>query len=126
MLGTSLTVNTTVKFCSKVVKIRSTIVRIRLRQFEYDCQCIRTVNKYVPQLSMKMQYSTCVFGLCLYNSLPKYLRDQIIYIAKLKFELDKFLALIYHEPKMYNYVTAARNNSILDQLSHGRAQTKNV
>ena len=39
-----------------------------------------------------------------------------------KFELDKFLELILDEPKMPNYVTAARSNSILDQLSHLRAQ----
>ena len=35
---------------------------------------------------------------------------------KSKFELDKFLELIHDERKMSNYVTAARNNSILDQL----------
>ena len=41
---------------------------------------------------------------------------------KLKSELDKFLGLIPDEPKMPNYVTGARSNSILDHLSHQRAQ----
>ena len=40
---------------------------------------------------------------------------------KLIFELDKFLELIPGLPKMTNQVTAARSNSILDQLSHRRA-----
>ena len=41
---------------------------------------------------------------------------------KLKFELDKFLDLIPDEPEMLNCVTAARSNSILEQLSHRRAE----
>ena len=41
---------------------------------------------------------------------------------KFKFELDKFLELIPDEPKMPNNVTAAGNNSILDQLIHLTAQ----
>ena len=36
--------------------------------------------------------------------------------------LDKFLELIPDEPKLPNYVTAAGSNSILDQLTHLRAQ----
>ena len=57
------------------------------------------------------------------GSLPKYLRDiEGVEIAKSKFKLDKFLELIPDEPKMPNYVTAARSNSILDQLAHRRAQ----
>ena len=39
-----------------------------------------------------------------------------------KFELDKFLELIPDEPKISNYATAARSNSICDQLSHRRPQ----
>ena len=39
-----------------------------------------------------------------------------------KFELYKFLELIPDEPKMPNYVTASGSNSILDQLTHQRAQ----
>ena len=64
-----------------------------------------------------------VFGPRLYNSLPKYLRDiESVKTEKFKFELDKFLKLIPDEPKMANYVTASGSNSILDQLTHLRAQ----
>ena len=41
---------------------------------------------------------------------------------KLKFKLDKFLDTIPDQPKMPNYVTASGSNSILDQLTHLRAQ----
>ena len=41
---------------------------------------------------------------------------------KFKFELDKFLELIPAGPKMPNYVTASRSNSILGQLTHLGAQ----
>ena len=41
---------------------------------------------------------------------------------KLRFELDKFLELFHDEPKMPNYLTASGSNSILDQLTHLRAQ----
>ena len=59
----------------------------------------------------------------LYNSLPKYLRDiESAKTEKVKFELDVFLELIPDQPKVPNYVTASGSNSILDQLSHLRAQ----
>ena len=41
---------------------------------------------------------------------------------KFKFELEKFLEFIPDEPKMPNYVTTSQSNSILDQLTHLRAQ----
>ena len=41
---------------------------------------------------------------------------------KFKFELGKFLELIPDEQKMPNYVTESGSNSILDQLTHLRAQ----
>ena len=64
-----------------------------------------------------------VFGPKLYNSLPKYLRDiESVKTEKFKFELDKFLDTIPDQPKMPNYVTASGSNSILDQLTHLRAQ----
>ena len=64
-----------------------------------------------------------VLGPRLYNSLPKYLRDiESVKTEKFKFELDKFLLLILDEPKLPNYVTASGSNSILDQLTHLRAQ----
>ena len=59
----------------------------------------------------------------MHNSFPKYLRGiESVKTEKFKLELDKFLKLIPDEPKMSNYVIAARSNSILDQLSHQRAQ----
>ena len=63
-----------------------------------------------------------VFGPRLDNS-SKYLRDiESVKTEKFKFELDKFLDTFPDQPKMPNYVTTARNNSILDQLTHPRAQ----
>ena len=59
----------------------------------------------------------------MYNSLPKYLRDiESVKTEKFKFELDKFLDTIADQPKMPNYVTASGGNSILDQLTHLRAE----
>ena len=64
-----------------------------------------------------------VFGPRLYNSLPKYLTDfESVKTEKFKFELDKFLELIPDHPKMPNYVTASGSNSILEKLTHLRAQ----
>ena len=64
-----------------------------------------------------------VFGPRLYNSLPKYLRYiEGVKTEKFKFELDKFLELIHDEPKLPNYDTTSGSNSILDQLTHLRAQ----
>ena len=64
-----------------------------------------------------------VFWPRLYNSLPKYLRDiESVTTEKFKFEPDKFLELIPDQPKMPNYVTASGSNSIVDQLTHLRAQ----
>ena len=68
-------------------------------------------------------YLGTVFGPRLYNSLPKYLSGiESVKTEKFKFELDKFLELIPDQPKMPNYVTASGSNSILDQLTHLRAQ----
>ena len=69
-------------------------------------------------IAQSLQENTIiVFGPRLYTSFPKYLRDiESLKTAKFKFELDKFLKLITDEPKMPNYVTAARNKSI-----HGSA-----
>ena len=64
-----------------------------------------------------------VYGPRLVNSLPKYLRDiESVKTEKFKFELDKFLELIPDEPKIPNYVASSGSNSILDQLTHQRAQ----
>ena len=62
------------------------------------------------------------FGPRLHNSLHKYPRDIESFKTEIfKFEFKNFLELIPDEPKMPNYVTAARSNSILDQLSRRRA-----
>ena len=83
--------------------------------------CHRVHTNRNPAQSLHKN-ATTVFGPRLYNSFPKYLRDiENAKTEKFKFELDKFLELIHDEPKMSNYVTAARINSILDQLSHSRA-----
>ena len=64
-----------------------------------------------------------VFGPRLYNSLPKYLSDiESVKTEKFKSELERFLELILDKPKMPNYVTASGSNSILNQLTHLRAQ----
>ena len=64
-----------------------------------------------------------VFVPGLYNLLPKYLRDiSKVLTGKFKFVLDKFLEFIPDCPKMTNYVTAARCNSIHNQQSYLRAQ----
>ena len=41
---------------------------------------------------------------------------------KFKREFDKSPKLIHDEPKMPNYIVKSRSNSILDQLSHRRAE----
>ena len=53
-----------------------------------------------------------------YNSLHKCLRNtESVKTGKFKFDLDKFLELIPDEPKMSNYVTTSRSNSILDLIA---------
>ena len=39
-----------------------------------------------------------------------------------KLEFDKFRYLVLDVPRMPNYFTATRSNSVLDQLAHRRAQ----
>ena len=87
----------------------------------------RNVIKYPTNRSLTQspqKNTTNVFGPPSYNSLPaKYLKDiESVKTAKLKVELDKFLKLIPYEPKMSNYLAAARSNGILDQLSHRMPQ----
>ena len=68
-------------------------------------------------------FSWTVFGPQLYNSLPKYLRDiESVKTEKFKFELDKFLELIPGNPKCPTICNRIRKHSILDQLTHLRAQ----
>ena len=77
----------------------------------------------IQQTETLQENAITVFGSRLYNSLPKYLRDiESVKTEKFKFELDKFLDTIPDQPKMPNFVTASGSNSILDQLTHLRAQ----
>ena len=72
---------------------------------------------------LRVFHAITVIGPRLYNSLKKYLRDiESVKTEKFKFELDKFLDTIPDQPKMLNYVTASGSNSILNQLTHLRAQ----
>ena len=75
-----------------------------------------------PAQSLKENPIT-VFGPRLDNSLPINLRDiKSVKTETIKLELNKFLELIPNELKIPNYVTASGSNSILDQLTHLRAQ----
>ena len=80
---------------------------------------VRFSTQQTETIQSLQENAITVFGPRLYNSLPKYQKDiEIVKTRKFKFELDKFLELIPDEPKIQNYVTAARSSSILDQLSH--------
>ena len=89
----------------------------------HGTQCvIQYPTKRNPAQSL-LKNAIIVFGPRLYNSLPKYLRDiESVRTETFKFELHKFLELIPDEPKMPNYVATSGSNSILDQLTHLRAQ----
>ena len=98
--------------------------KMKTRKYpRHGTQCvIQYPTNRNPSQSLQENAIT-VFGPRLYNSLPKYLRDiESVKTEKFKFELDKFLELIPDQPKMPNYVTASGSNSILDQLTHLRAQ----
>ena len=92
--------------------------RREYRTLQYD----PAMNMFNPAQSLQVNAIT-VFGPRLHNPLSKYLTDiQSVKTEKFKFELDKFLDTIPDQPKMPNYVTASGSNSILDQLTHLRAQ----
>ena len=93
------------------------------KHLRHGTQCvIQYPTNRNPAQSLQENALT-VLGPRLNNSLPKYLRDiESVKTEKFKFELDKLMELIPDQPKMPNYVTASGSNSILDQLSHLRAQ----
>ena len=68
-----------------------------------------------------LENAVTVFGHRLYNSLRNYRRDMRNFI----FELEKFIKLIPDEPKLTNYITAARSNTILDLLTHRSLGSRN-
>ena len=79
-----------------------------------------------PEQSLQENAITVV-GPRLYNSFPKYLRDiESVKTEKFKLLLLKFLELIPDEPQMPNYSTVSGSNSILDQLTHLRAQARDL
>ena len=89
----------------------------------HGIQCVVQYPTNRNRAQYLQENAITVFGPRLYNSLPKYLRDiKSVKTEKFNIELDKFLELIPDEPKMPNYVTASGSNSILDQLTHLRAQ----
>ena len=98
--------------------------KIRNRKYpRHGTQCViqYPTNRY-PAQSLQENTIT-MFGLRLYDSLPKYLRNmESVKTKKIKFETDNFLEIIPDEPQMINYVTSARTNNILDQQSHLTAQ----
>ena len=85
-------------------------------------QCViqYPTNKNPVQSHQENAITVC--GPRLHNSWPKYLRHRSDKTEKFKFEFDRFLGLIPDQPKMPIYVITAGRNSILDQLTHLRAQ----
>ena len=78
--------------------------------------CYSVPNKQKPSTIPRKKCNDCVW-VSVVQLVAKVLKAE-----KFKCELDKFLEFIPDEPKMPNYVTAARSNNILDQLSHLKAQ----
>ena len=97
---------------------------IKTRKYpRHGTQCVIQYPTNRNKAQSLQENAITVFGPRLYNSLPKYRRDiESVKTEKFKFELDKFLDTIPDQPKMPNYVTASGSNSILDQLTHLRAQ----
>ena len=89
----------------------------------HGTQCVIQYQTNINPAQSLQENAITVFGPRLYNSLPKYLRDiKSVKTEKFKFEIDKFLDTIPEQPKMPNYVTASGSNSILEKLTHLRAQ----
>ena len=78
----------------------------------HGAQCVIQYPTNKNPAQSLQENAITVFGLRLYNSLPKHLRDiESVKNEKFKFELDKFLDTIPDQPKMPNYVTASGSNS---------------
>ena len=81
----------------------------------HGTQCVTQYPTNRNPAESLQESAITVFGLQLYNLLPKYLRDiKSVKTEKFKFELDKFLDTIPDQPKMPNYVTASGSNRILN------------
>ena len=89
----------------------------------HGTRCVIQYPTNRNQAQTLQENAITVFGPRLFNSLPKYLRYiESVKTENFKFELNKFPELIPDQPKMPNYVTESRSNSILDQPTHLRAQ----
>ena len=86
-------------------------------KYRHRTLCYPAPNKQKPSTIPSRKYNNCVWD-SVVQLVAKYLRYiESVETKKFKFELDKFLDLIPDGHKMPNYVTAARSNSIQDQLS---------
>ena len=68
-----------------------------------------------------MQHNTLSrFGIRLFNSLPRYLRDMTIPLENFKLQLDRFISNIPDEPVVPGYKSsqAAESNSMVDQIKY--------
>ena len=93
------------------------------KHLRHGTQCVIQYPTNGNPAQSLQENAITIFGPRLYNSLPNYLRDiESVKTEKFKFQLDKFLDTIPDQPKMPNYVIASGRNSILDQLTHLRAQ----
>ena len=81
-----------------------------------------SIQQRETQHTSLQENAIAVFRPRFYNS-SNYMKGiESVKTEKFKFELNKFLELISDEPKMPNYVTVSGSNSILNQLTHLRAQ----
>ena len=75
-----------------------------------------------PAQSLKENEITVFIGLaCTTRRQKKRETSKVLKLKNSNLSSKKFLELIPDKPKMPNYVTASRSNSILDQLTHLRA-----
>ena len=79
-------------------------------------------NKQKPSTIPSRECNNCIWATVVQLVAKISERHRKCKTEKFKFELDKFLDTVPDQPKMPNYVTASGSNSILDQLTHFRAQ----
>ena len=89
----------------------------------WNTVCYSVSNKQKPSTIPSRECKNCIWASVVQLIEKKYVRDiESVKTEKFKFELEKFLDTIPDQLKMPNYVTASGSNSILDQLTHLRAQ----
>ena len=87
----------------------------------WNTMCYSVSNKQKPSPIPSRKCANCVWA-SVVQLVAKISDIESFKTGKFKFKLDKFLEFISDEPKIPNYVTSARSNSILDQPPHLRAQ----